>query len=105
MGNGEGVSTNESDLGIVWTGVDFSTCTPRPATRLDPANTVVTMSQAEVIKQLKVKTNSAKRLHKEVAYYEKEKEKEQARVDKMKEEGADASDLKQAVSQSAARSK
>ena len=99
------MSTNESDLGIVWTGVDFSMCISAPSNALSPANTVVTMSQAEMIKQLKVKTSSVKRLHKEVAYYEKEKEKEQARVDKMKEEGADASDLKQAVSQSAARSK
>ncbi|GFR52504.1 hypothetical protein Agub_g15079 [Astrephomene gubernaculifera] len=53
-------------------------------------------SSRELAKQCKVKTNSVKRLHKELGYYEKERDKEQARVDKMKAEGADASDLKQA---------
>ena len=55
------------------------------------------MSQAEIVKQLKIKTSSVKRLHKELAYYLKEKDKEQATVDKMKADGADASDIKQAV--------
>lgn len=55
-------------------------------------------STAEIVKQCKVKTSSVKRLHKELGYYEKERDKEQARVDKMKSEGADASDVKQAVS-------
>jgi hypothetical protein len=49
------------------------------------------------VKQLQVKTKSAQRLHKELASYQKELEKEQGRVDKMREEGAEASDLKQAV--------
>ncbi|GIL82774.1 hypothetical protein Vretimale_8334 [Volvox reticuliferus] len=53
-------------------------------------------SSAELLKQCKVKTSSVKRLHKEVGYYEKERDKEQARVDKMKAEGAESSDIKQA---------
>lgn len=54
------------------------------------------MSQAEVIKHLKIKTNSVKRVHKEFLSYEKEKDKETARVEKMKAENADPHDLKQA---------
>jgi hypothetical protein len=57
------------------------------------------MSSADIVKQAKVKTASVKRIHKELAYYEKERDREQGRVDKLKAEGADASDLKQAVSQ------
>ncbi|EFJ48599.1 hypothetical protein VOLCADRAFT_104653 [Volvox carteri f. nagariensis] len=53
-------------------------------------------SSAELVKLCKVKTNSVKRLHKELGYYEKERDKEQARVDKMKAAGADISDVKQA---------
>ncbi|KXZ54861.1 hypothetical protein GPECTOR_4g933 [Gonium pectorale] len=52
----------------------------------------------DLLKNWKVKTSSVKRLHKELGYYEKERDREQARVDKMKEDGADASDLKQAES-------
>jgi hypothetical protein len=52
----------------------------------------------EVLKHLKVKTSSVKRLHKELSYYESERDKEQAKVDAMRASGADASDLKQAVS-------
>jgi tubulin-specific chaperone A len=55
------------------------------------------MSQADVIKSLKVKTNGVKRTHKELTMYEKDREKEQAKVDKMKAENADMYDLKQAV--------
>ncbi len=55
------------------------------------------MSQAEVVKQCKVKTNIAKRLNKELAYYEEERNREQARVDKMRADKADLYDLKQAV--------
>ncbi|GAX74226.1 hypothetical protein CEUSTIGMA_g1675.t1 [Chlamydomonas eustigma] len=54
------------------------------------------MSQAEVIKQCKIKTKIVKRLHKELDYYKKEQEREQARVDKMREEGADLHGMKQA---------
>ncbi|PNH02349.1 Tubulin-specific chaperone A [Tetrabaena socialis] len=54
------------------------------------------MTSAELAKSCKVKTNSVKRLHKELGYYEKERDKEQSRVDKMKADGAEASDLKQA---------
>jgi tubulin-specific chaperone A len=56
------------------------------------------MSQAEVLRSLKIKTNSLSRLHKELEYYVKEKDKEQARVDKMKVESADPHDIRQAVS-------
>lgn len=56
------------------------------------------MSQAEIIKTLKLKTNAVKRLHKEFNYYEKEREKEQTKVDKLKADGADIHDVKQAVS-------
>lgn len=54
-------------------------------------------SSAELVKQCKVKANSVKRLHKELMYYEKERDKEQARVDKMKADEAIPSDIKQAV--------
>ena len=56
------------------------------------------MSAADVLKHLKVKASSVKRLHKELSYYESERDKEQAKVDAMRAGGADASDLKQAVS-------
>ena len=56
------------------------------------------MSQAELVKQCKVKTGIVRRLHKEVDHYRKEEQHEQARVDKMKAAGADKFDLKQAVS-------
>jgi hypothetical protein len=55
------------------------------------------MSSAEVMKQLKVKAAALKRLHKEFVYYGKEREKEQSKVDRMKAEGAEEHDLKQAV--------
>jgi tubulin-specific chaperone A len=55
------------------------------------------MSQAEVLKQCKIKTNIMKRLNKELDYYKKEQEREQARVDKLREEGADLHGMKQAV--------
>jgi tubulin-specific chaperone A len=55
------------------------------------------MSQADVVKALKVKTGALKRLHKELLMYEKERDREQAKVDKLRSEGADAHDLKQAV--------
>ena len=55
------------------------------------------MSQAEVLRGLKIKTNSLSRLHKELEYYVKEKDKEQARVDRMKADSADPHDIRQAV--------
>ena len=55
------------------------------------------MSSAEILKQCKIKTNIVKRLHKELAHYRKEELHEQQRVDKMKADGADKFDLKQAV--------
>ncbi len=55
------------------------------------------MSQAELVKTLKVKTGSVKRTHKELTMYEKDRDKQQAKVDKLKSENADASNVKQAV--------
>lgn len=59
------------------------------------------MSQADALKQLKIKTNSLKRVHKELKMYESEKSKEEQRVAKLKAEMADEFDIKQAVSASA----
>lgn len=56
------------------------------------------MSQADIIKALKVKTAGLKRVHKELNMYEKDREKEQGKVDKLKASGADPHDIKQAVS-------
>ena len=50
-----------------------------------------------MIKQCKVKTNIVKRLHKELGHYQKEEKQEQTRVDKLRADGADKFDLKQAV--------
>lgn len=55
------------------------------------------MTSADLLKQLKIKTNSVKRLHKELGMYEDEKEKEGTKVARLKAEGADSSDIKQAV--------
>jgi hypothetical protein len=55
------------------------------------------MSQADVIRTIKIKTNTLKRLQKEFSYYLAEKDKEQSRLDRLRTEGADAHDLKQAV--------
>lgn len=54
-------------------------------------------SQAEILKALKVKTGSVKRTHKELVMYEKDREKQQAKVEKLKAENADAANIKQAV--------
>lgn len=54
------------------------------------------MSTAEVIKQLKVKTNTLKRVHKELSYYEKERDENQKKVDEMCQRNADPHDIKQA---------
>mmetsp|Transcript_23771 Transcript_23771/g.61012 ORF Transcript_23771/g.61012 Transcript_23771/m.61012 type:complete len:112 (+) Transcript_23771:186-521(+) len=51
---------------------------------------------ADQVRQLKIKTGSVKRLRKELTMYEKEHEKELARVDKMKADDADPHDLKHA---------
>ncbi len=55
------------------------------------------MSQAEVIRTLKVKTGALKRVQKELSMYEKERDKEQARVEKLRADNAEPHDLKQAV--------
>lgn len=49
------------------------------------------------MKALKVKTSGLKRVHKEAGMYAKERDKEQAKVDKLKADGADPHDIKQAV--------
>ena len=54
------------------------------------------MSEAK--RQLKIKTGSVKRLAKEVVMYKKDEETETARVNRMKADGSDASDIKHAVS-------
>mmetsp|Transcript_37312 Transcript_37312/g.94093 ORF Transcript_37312/g.94093 Transcript_37312/m.94093 type:complete len:114 (-) Transcript_37312:1559-1900(-) len=54
------------------------------------------MSQADVIKGLKVKTAGVKRTHKELTMYEKERDREQAKVDKLKADNAEPHDIKQA---------
>jgi hypothetical protein len=74
-------------------GLQFGCLDARGSPKAKPA-----MSQSEALKQLKIKTNTAKRLHKEMSMYEKERDKEQARLDQMKAGGADGSDLRQAVS-------
>lgn len=53
---------------------------------------------AEDIKQLKIKTGSVKRTHKELVSYEQEVEKESARLQKLKDTNADSHDVRQAVS-------
>ena len=53
---------------------------------------------SDVKRQLKIKTGSVKRLAKEVVMYKKDEETETARVNRMKANGGDASDIKHAVS-------
>ena len=48
------------------------------------------MSSADVLRSLKIKTNSLKRVHKELTYYEKDRVKEEERVAKLKAEYAQA---------------
>jgi tubulin-specific chaperone A len=61
------------------------------------------MSSADIVRQLKIKTNSLKRLHKELSYYEKERDREAGRVNQLKQDNADPHDLRQAVSGRSAR--
>lgn len=49
-------------------------------------------------RQLKIKASTVKRLRKELSMYIQEEEKEQARVQKLRDEGADPHDIKYAVS-------
>lgn len=56
------------------------------------------MSSAEVVRSLKIKTATLRRIHKELSYYQAEAEKEHVRVEAMKAAAADAHDLRQAVS-------
>jgi hypothetical protein len=53
---------------------------------------------AAALRALSIKAQVLKRLQKELAFYEKEREGEQRRVDQMRASGADAHDLRQAVS-------
>jgi hypothetical protein len=55
------------------------------------------MSQAELLKVLKVKTNSVKRVHKELKFYLTDRDRQIARVQKMKDDGEEPHDIKQAV--------
>lgn len=57
----------------------------------------VTCNMSEAKRQLKIKTGSVKRLAKEVVMYKKDEETETARVNRMKADGSDASDIKHAV--------
>eukprot|EP00879_Flechtneria_rotunda_P005458 GHRR01005751.1.p2 GENE.GHRR01005751.1~~GHRR01005751.1.p2 ORF type:complete len:115 (+),score=28.30 GHRR01005751.1:567-911(+) len=59
---------------------------------------MVAMSSADVAKTLKIKISTLKRIYKEYAYYQKETDKEQARVESMKAAAADPYDLRQAES-------
>lgn len=53
---------------------------------------------AAALRALAIKAQVFKRLQKELAFYEKEREGEQRRVDQMRASGADSHDLRQAVS-------
>ena len=55
------------------------------------------MPESETARQLRIKKGSVKRLHKELGMYTQELERETARVEKMKADGADPYDVKQAV--------
>eukprot|EP00894_Picocystis_sp_ML_P001984 jgi/Pico_ML_1/52501/g3198.t2 len=55
------------------------------------------MADAEVIRMVKIKTGTVKRLHKDLNLYKKEFEDQQKKVDRMKEEGCDEHDIKQQV--------
>jgi tubulin-specific chaperone A len=48
-------------------------------------------------RQLKIKTGAVRRTQKELGYYAKERDREQARVDSMRASHAEEHDLKQAV--------
>jgi hypothetical protein len=50
------------------------------------------------VRNLGIKTGSVRRLGKEMVMYREEEQREQAKVQKMKEENADQYDLKHAVS-------
>lgn len=56
------------------------------------------MADADLQRQLKIKTGTVKRLRKELAMYEEEQKKEGEKVQKLKDEGADPHDIKYAVS-------
>ncbi len=55
------------------------------------------MSEADK-RQIKIKAGAVKRLRRELALYIEEQEKEQAKVQKLRDEGADPHDIKYAVS-------
>eukprot|EP00798_Chlamydomonas_sp_ICE-L_P017169 gene17169-23485_t len=56
---------------------------------------MVTQEVPEAIRSLKIKTSSVKRTRKEYLMYRTEVEKEQATLEKMKEQGKEFHDLKQ----------
>jgi len=51
------------------------------------------MSSTATVRNLKIKTGVVKRLGKEVIYYQKEYEQQQARIDKLVEQNADIHDI------------
>eukprot|EP00211_Chloroparvula_japonica_P013441 CAMPEP_0119132714 /NCGR_PEP_ID=MMETSP1310-20130426/12177_1 /TAXON_ID=464262 /ORGANISM="Genus nov. species nov., Strain RCC2339" /LENGTH=130 /DNA_ID=CAMNT_0007123365 /DNA_START=81 /DNA_END=471 /DNA_ORIENTATION=+ len=53
------------------------------------------MASADDAKQLKILVGCCKRVKKELVYYEKDVVKQKAKVEKMKADGKDASDIKQ----------
>lgn len=69
--------------------------------RTRPQLRTAAMSDADK-KALKVKTGVVKRLRKELDMYQKEVQTEQAKVQKLKDAGADPHDIKYAVRQAAA---
>jgi cell pole-organizing protein PopZ len=56
------------------------------------------MSDAEIARQLKIKTGIVKRLRKELALYQQEQKDYEAKVQALKDEGSDPHDIKYAVS-------
>lgn len=53
--------------------------------------------QKDLMRKLKIKSGSVKRLTKEYAYYIKEETQQRAKVEKMREDGKEESDIKQQV--------
>jgi len=55
------------------------------------------MAEANLARQLKIKIGSLKRLHKEYLSYEKEVEKQSAKIEQMEANNADIYDIKKQV--------
>lgn len=50
--------------------------------------------ESQTLKNLKIKSSTVKRIHKEFLLYQKERDEQKQKVEKMKNEGADAYDIK-----------